>query len=56
MNLNPDDKFPLKPHTSLHSITGLFIWGYKEACPHRGVTTRFSSQCFLSYGLVSDPQ
>lgn len=27
---------PLKPHTSLHSISGVLIWGYKEACPHKG--------------------
>lgn len=27
---------PLKPHTSLHSISGVLIWGYKEACTHKG--------------------
>ena len=27
---------PLKPHTSLHSISGVLIWGYKEACSHKG--------------------
>ena len=27
---------PLKPHTSLHSIVGVFIWRYKEACLHKG--------------------
>lgn len=28
--------FHLKPHTSLHSITWIFIWAYKEACHHKG--------------------
>lgn len=27
---------PLKPHTSLHSISAVLIWGYKEACPRKG--------------------
>lgn len=27
---------PLRPHTSLHSISGVLIWGYKEACPREG--------------------
>lgn len=27
---------PLKPHTSLHSISGVLIWVYKEACRRKG--------------------
>lgn len=28
-------EIPLKPHTSLHSITWALIWAYKEACLHK---------------------
>lgn len=34
---------PLKPHTSLHSISDVLIWGYKEACPRKGETTGFNT-------------
>lgn len=35
-NVDVDAQVPLKPHTSLHSISGVLIWGYKEACARKG--------------------